>query len=214
MRNIIIKFKEGAMIWIWFLTVMVVWIYAYEYNWYYDIEEENNWSVLSSESYNKLLSNVREMRNDIISMSWALDNIADIVNSAKKLSDSTVGGTLSLIDGTSWKIENTYYYSDELSIEKWIYVVIVHNNKFWYDLNLNTQLPLNVTWEWDGVNFQHIYMSPVAGNPIEMTTVMRIRKDTKIKFKFTVHEEWVASVVNEIPYYNSWLFIRWVKIAD
>jgi hypothetical protein len=70
------KFKDGFIFWIWVLVVISVWVFAFSYEGYKELNEVNSWDTLTASGYNQLLANVRDLNDRVLDIEWNLENTA------------------------------------------------------------------------------------------------------------------------------------------
>lgn len=57
--------KQWIWIGVWLFLVLVTWVFAYQFSTYLDIADVSSWQVLTKDSFNQLLTNVRSINTNL-----------------------------------------------------------------------------------------------------------------------------------------------------
>jgi hypothetical protein len=148
MKKYFEKFKEWIIIWLWILTTLSIWVFAYQFTNYENIEDVEVWQTLTKDTFNQLLTNVRSLKDKDDELEWKINTLSWAM-STKWAKWSDITGTI----GQIW-IETgtdlTTLKTAQISLNKWTYLVyfmnrgISTNNAWFLEYYAESEAPSNI----------------------------------------------------------------------
>ena len=146
MLKVLDSLKNWIIMWLGFMITVWACVFAYNYTGYYEQNEVNSWETITSESYNKIISSLRELKQntDILMAKkvWTdIDPQRKIISNCLNPAPSTYTSPFNL--------------DQTITLDKWIYFAYIHVNWLYWDIFYVEPNSTNVKSAIPGILYPH-----------------------------------------------------------